>query len=316
MKTSRKPRTTKTRTKSKGVSLSKSIREAARFSKVVGSHIRQHAAYLAASPEEIDRRSREYDEARDRAALVWKGIGEQAREMNFAAARAATIAKARKPRTTKTRTKSDAYFSLSDKEIESGYDEAKDRAAYLWKGIGKQARRAAKSKFTGMKFLPKTKSAKDAGIAKAIEDMYDEHVSYECRDKDCTLCKGLQEEGTGRLATMADEYVRPEEEVSFILKAAAALSDKKRQDYAGADPDENFTRAAKFAGLICKGLPDLDRRRATAMLVGVKLARLANLGLAGSTPEHESVDDTLVDLINYTAILKRQNLRARREAEA
>ena len=213
----------------------------------------------------------------------------------------------RKPRTTKTRTKSDAYFSLSDEEIDRRaheYDEAKDRASFLWQGLGKQMREM-------------TTKVKDSMPAKnAMVDFEDSHVSYECRDKDCTLCKGLQEEGTGRLATMADEYVRPEEEVSFILKAAAALSDKKRQDYAGADPDENFTRAAKFAGLICKGLPDLDRRRATAMLVGVKLARLANLGLAGSTPEHESVDDTLVDLINYTAILKRQNLRARREAEA
>src|ERR1035438_1194155 len=32
-------------------------------------------------------------------------------------------------------------------------------------------------------------------------------------------------------------YVDPEEEVSYILTKAAELSDKKRADYAGADPD-------------------------------------------------------------------------------
>ena len=232
----------------------------------------------------------------------------------------------RKPRTTKTRTKSDAYFSLSDEEIDRRareYDEAKDRAALVWKGIGKQARkmnavaeRVAKSKFTGMKFLPKTKSAKDAGIAKAanaIEDMYDEHVSYECRDKDCTLCKGLHEGFTGRLATMSDTYdtVLPEEEVSTILSNAAAISDQKRKDYAGVDPDENFTESARFAGRVCRGLPEEDRRRSTAVLIGVKLVRLETIGLAGSAL-NESLDDTLTDLINYTAILLRQQKRARR----
>jgi hypothetical protein len=109
-----------------------------------------------------------------------------------------------------------------------------------------------------------------------------------------------------------DAYVLPAEEVSSILSAAAAISEKKRADYAGADPDENFTRAAKFAGLVCSGLPELDRRRATAMLIGVKLARLANIGLGGQA-NNESVNDTLTDLINYVAILQRQNLRAARE---
>ena len=166
MKTSRKPRTTKTRTKSD--------------------------AYFSLSDEEIDRRAHEYDEARDRAALVWKGIGKQAREMNFAAARAATIAKVRKPRTTKTRTKSDAYFSLSDEETR----------------LVNAAARATKHKFAGKKFLPKNpRSAQDVSVVNAMNvmvDFEDPHVSYECRDKNCTMCKGLMEEGTGRLATMSD----------------------------------------------------------------------------------------------------------------
>jgi hypothetical protein len=137
----------------------------------------------------------------------------------------------RKPRTTKTRTKSDAYFSLSDEEIDRRaheYDEARDRAALVWKGIGKQAREMnaaaerAKSKFAGTKFLPKNpRSAKDAFVAKAANamvDFEDSHVSYECRDKDCTMCKGLMEEGTGRLATMYDHDTdAPHQGIAGIL---------------------------------------------------------------------------------------------------
>lgn len=108
----------------------------------------------------------------------------------------------------------------------------------------------------------------------------------------------------------AQPRMHDEWEVSTILKKAAAISDKKRQDYAGTDPDENFIRAAEIAANICKGLADTDPRRATAILIGVKLARLQNLGLNGAA-NHESVDDTLDDTINYVAILKRQTLRAR-----
>src|ERR1035441_3612078 len=143
MKTSRKPRTTKPRTKSD--------------------------TYFKLSDEEIDRRAHEYDEARDRAAYLWKGIGKQAREMNAAAARAATIAKVRKPRTTKTRTKSDAYFSLS-------------------------------------------------------------------------MCKGLQEEGTGRLATMSDTG-----EVRVTDPKTGGQKGKKLAQLGAIDP-ASLLELAKVAG--------------------------------------------------------------------
>ena len=103
-----------------------------------------------------------------------------------------TLKTSRKPRTTKTRTKSDAYFSLSDEETR----------------LVNAAARATKHKFAGKKFLPKNpRSAQDVSVANAMNvmvDFEDPHVSYECRDKNCTMCKGLMEEGTGRLATMSD----------------------------------------------------------------------------------------------------------------
>lgn len=106
-------------------------------------------------------------------------------------------------------------------------------------------------------------------------------------------------------------YVLPTEEVPYLLGEAAKISDQKRQDYAGADPDENFIESAKFSGRLCRGLPETDCRRSTTTLIGVKLARMLTIGLSGIA-NHESLDDTLTDLINYTAILIRQNMRARR----
>jgi hypothetical protein len=122
------------------------------------------------SDEEIDRRAHEYDEARDRAALVWKGIGKQAREMNAAAE------KVKKP------------------------------------------------------------------TANAMVDFEDPHVSYECRDKDCTLCKGLQEEGTGRLATMSDTG-----EVRVTDPKTGGQKGKKLAQLGAIDP-ASLLELAKVAG--------------------------------------------------------------------
>lgn len=102
---------------------------------------------------------------------------------------------------------------------------------------------------------------------------------------------------------------KPEWEISAILKAATGISERKRSDYAGVDPDDNFISSAQFAADICKGLSETDPRRSTAVLIGVKLARLRNLGLTGG-PKNEPIGDTLDDTINYVAILRRQTLRA------
>lgn len=117
---------------------------------------------------------------------------------------------------------------------------------------------------------------------------------------------------TDSLSEVTGPDVLPEEEISFILGAAAKISEKKRAMYAGTDPDENFIESAKFAGRLCRGLPTDDPRRSTATLIGVKLARVMNLGLSGDAEYFESIEDTLVDLVNYFALLIRQQKRAAR----
>src|ERR1019366_1729441 len=145
----------------------------------------------------------------------------------------------RKPRTTKTRTKSDAYFSLSDEEIDRRaheYDEARDRAALVWKGIGKQARKmnAVAERAETIVNIAKAKNA--------MVDFEDLHVSYECRDKNCTMCKWLMDEGTGRLATMSDTG-----EVRVTDPKTGGQKGKKLAQLGAIDP-ASLLELAKVAG--------------------------------------------------------------------
>lgn len=94
--------------------------------------------------------------------------------------------------------------------------------------------------------------------------------------------------------------------VPAILRADADIYEKKAADYApGEDPWENFRFAAAFAAKVCRGLPEADMRRATVLLIGVKISRLMTLGLAGDA-KNESIIDTARDLRVYTAILEDQ----------
>jgi hypothetical protein len=98
--------------------------------------------------------------------------------------------------------------------------------------------------------------------------------------------------------------------VPTILRADADVYERKAADYApGLDPWENFRFAALFAARVCVGLPDDDPRRATALLMGVKISRLMTLGLKG-TASNEKITDTTSDLRVYTAILENQQLEA------
>jgi hypothetical protein len=83
-----------------------------------------------------------------------------------------------------------------------------------------------------------------------------------------------------------------------LLEALRDLHDAKSHDYAEADnPYSNF----EYAATVAERFTDpLDRVFAT--LLGIKLARLAELTAAGKTPKHESLQDTRRDLANYAAI--------------
>jgi hypothetical protein len=83
-----------------------------------------------------------------------------------------------------------------------------------------------------------------------------------------------------------------------VLSTLRDLHEAKSHDYAQADnPYSNFEYAATVAD---RFTDPVDRVFAT--LIGIKLARLAELTGAGKTPKHESVQDTRRDLANYACI--------------
>lgn len=76
------------------------------------------------------------------------------------------------------------------------------------------------------------------------------------------------------------------------------LHRSKNDDYAGdKGPFFNF-EFAEYVGAIFKGTRD----RVYAIMIGIKLARLAIVMY--KTANHESVEDTFNDLINYACIWK------------
>ena len=83
-----------------------------------------------------------------------------------------------------------------------------------------------------------------------------------------------------------------------LLEEIKALHARKKADYAqGGNPYSNFERAGEIASWF---QDPVDRTFAT--LIGVKLARIAELTIPGRKPNNESLDDSFVDLTNYCAI--------------
>lgn len=78
-------------------------------------------------------------------------------------------------------------------------------------------------------------------------------------------------------------------------KCLAALETKKH-DYSKAEDEfSNF----RFSAEIAKVKPE----QSMLILVGTKTARLSEL-IAGKEPKNESINDTIMDLVNYLVILK------------
>jgi hypothetical protein len=85
---------------------------------------------------------------------------------------------------------------------------------------------------------------------------------------------------------------------SQLLDEIKALHSRKAADYAtGHDPYSNF----RYAACVAEPFTDpVDRVFAT--LLGVKLARIAELRQPGRVVRNEPLDDSFVDLTNYAAI--------------
>lgn len=83
-----------------------------------------------------------------------------------------------------------------------------------------------------------------------------------------------------------------------LLGVLRDLHDAKAHDYAqAANPYSNFEYAAAVSA---RFTDPVDRVFAT--MLGIKLARLAELTSTGKTPQNESLQDTRRDLANYALI--------------
>lgn len=113
----------------------------------------------------------------------------------------------------------------------------------------------------------------------------------------------LNEEEIKKYSQPSEESIeKPVDVRNFISSSKKMVADcialmgKKSHDYASnQNRYSNFEYAAQAAGI--------KPEQAILSLIGIKVARLTQLVSAGKTPENESVEDTMKDLINYTLIL-------------
>lgn len=82
--------------------------------------------------------------------------------------------------------------------------------------------------------------------------------------------------------------------VDRFLAQMEIIIESKGDDYANQDRLSNF----KIVGTMTGTTPEL----ACFNLICVKVARLREL-LTGKEPKHESLNDTLIDLANYSMLL-------------
>jgi hypothetical protein len=88
------------------------------------------------------------------------------------------------------------------------------------------------------------------------------------------------------------------------LERMKEIHEKKNEDYATNDnPFSNFDVSA-----YCISLFNNNRDKAFASLIGTKLGRLSSLLNNDRKPNHESIDDTFIDLANYVLLWKADRL--------
>lgn len=83
---------------------------------------------------------------------------------------------------------------------------------------------------------------------------------------------------------------------SNILSKCISIMDAKKNDYAeNSNRYSNFEESAKIAGI--------KPEQAIITLMGVKVARLRQLTVNNKEIKNESINDSILDLINYSLIL-------------
>ena len=86
--------------------------------------------------------------------------------------------------------------------------------------------------------------------------------------------------------------------LEHIFQNCLAVSMSKRSDYTSStDSHENFKRSQEIASWFSDPID-----KPYAVLIGTKLARLGSLLSSGKNPANESVQDSMMDLVNYCAL--------------
>lgn len=94
------------------------------------------------------------------------------------------------------------------------------------------------------------------------------------------------------------------------LQECQVVLAKKRQDYG----DHNFIDTAAIASVICGR--EILPHEVAAILMSIKMARYGNLIFSGKTALHESVEDTLKDLVNYVVLMERERQKYEHKQQA
>jgi len=87
--------------------------------------------------------------------------------------------------------------------------------------------------------------------------------------------------------------------IEELFKEQKKVLSSKGSDYAGADLLSNF----RLAGMIVNQTSDHPDAINCLNLIGTKVARLGQLLNSGKHVHHESIQDSVVDLANYSALL-------------
>ena len=90
-------------------------------------------------------------------------------------------------------------------------------------------------------------------------------------------------------------YNQEKQEVEKLFKQCLEMLCSKANDYA--KDEDVFSNFKKIAYL-----SDIPTEKTFLVFMTVKIARLAEL-LSGKEPNNESIDDSLIDIINYSALL-------------
>ncbi|MDP3793750.1 MAG: nucleotide modification associated domain-containing protein [Candidatus Uhrbacteria bacterium] len=99
---------------------------------------------------------------------------------------------------------------------------------------------------------------------------------------------------TDKPVTDFDQFLQ---ETRAILDRCLVILSKKNHDYSEVtDAFSNFKSSAELAGI--------TPAQSLLTLLGMKMARLSQLIGNGKQPMNEKTEDTIIDLINYTLLLR------------